>query len=798
MLLKIQEEKVNQVVQLLSRESFNKDHPLYFQSPTGSGKTLMLAKIIEDFKKNNPTENFLFLVASISTGGIEKQNYDSLYKSQLEGSNFQVEHISSGLTTPLCPRYYTDVLTIGEASFKNKSNLFKFKILETYLEKITENRKVIFIRDEAHIGMKTSANDTSQNLSKLNRYFYKQLWLSATLENGKEQIIPHVCMSLSEAQDAGLIKNNISLFDGDIQDNENEEHLFELACKKLKKLWGTKEEPGIYRKISDIKGQIIKPALLVQISSKIKGEQEIEQIIKICNKYNLNYAYTLSGNKEAFQSSGTLKTRKITREELQRNDSDIDVIIFKFAIATGWNIPRACILSQYRNIESDNLKIQTLGRVLRNLFVADELNFNKLNEEEQREVLTCYLYSAHQSAKQYETSVLKLKDIFINEKVKKTFYSQTSKDEEGIGYVKKYQKELINDYINLFNKKVKNTNIDSILNSDSNLDIKTPKTFFSGDLSVEKINESLDRQGQIGKHAIVWLDKTISNKFQLEKEFLNWIQRNSPLLKYIFNKVFDKMNYIDSVLFKCKILQDVIFAKEIIAIKRKYQTKSEQDKTQTTYDLITKDIALPTIQFSNNPKENILVKEIRHLSKVLTTTINGENKLFYNSDPNSISNNSPEKNFLEDLDRYVEENPNFLKFIHRNERSKESISYIYRDENDQKHLQHPDYILRTKNNTTLICEIKTAGGGFEYINSVKNIEKGYLMNSKTIKDYFFGIIKHTNFKYQLVYYKEGKRVPMDFFDLRDKFKDFDFNELSELDVLFDIIKCYENNRINRK
>lgn len=243
MLLEIQEEKVKEVVDLLSKKEFDKDHLLYFQAPTGSGKTLMLAKIIEEFKKNNPNENFLFLVASISVGGIEKQNYDSLHKSQLGGCNFQVEHIPSGLVSPLRPRYFTDVLTIGEASFKNKSNLFKYRLLETYLEKINENKKIVFIRDEAHIGMKTTSSDTTQNLSKLNKYFYKQLWLSATLEDNKNEIIPHVCMTLTEAQDAGLIKNNISLFNGDLQADENEEHLFELACKKLKKLWGDQKQP---------------------------------------------------------------------------------------------------------------------------------------------------------------------------------------------------------------------------------------------------------------------------------------------------------------------------------------------------------------------------------------------------------------------------------------------------------------------------------------------------------------------------------------------------------------------------
>lgn len=793
MLLEIQEEKVKAVVQLLSTEDFNKKHPLYFQAPTGSGKTLMLARIIEEFKKNNPNENFLFLVASISTGGIEKQNYDSLLKSQQNGCNFHVEHIPSGLTTPLRPRYYTDVLTIGEASFKNKSNLFRLKLLESYLERVvSENKKIIFIRDEAHIGTKTSSNDATQNLSKLDRYFYKKLYLSATLENDKEQIVPHVCMTLSEAQNAGLIKNNISLLDGNLQDNENEEHLFELACQKIKKLWGTDDKPGIYRKISDIKGHIIRPALLVQISSKVKGEQEIEQIIKICKKYGLNYAYTLSGKKESFKSSGTLKSRVITRQELQSDDSDIDVIIFKFAIATGWNIPRACVLSQYRNIQSDNLKDQTLGRILRNIFVGDERSFNQLKDDEKKELLTCYLYSAHQSAKKYETSILKLKDIFANERVKKTFQNQTSKNDEGIGYVKLYEKELINDYINLYNKRLKNVKIKSLLNSDYNLSIKSSKTLFSGNVNVQKIDVSLDKQGQIGKHNVDWIVKTISNKFELENEFNNWIQKNSPLLKYIFTKMFYKMEYHDSFLFKCKVLQDINFAKEVIAIKRKYQTLSEKDKNQTVYGLETKDVALPIVQISNNPKENMLNREIRHLSKILTTTINGENKLFYNSDHNSSTNNSPEKNFLQDLDRFVEENPGFLRFVHRNERSKESVSYVYYDENEQKHEQHPDYILRTVKNTTIICEIKTAEGGNEYSNSVKNIENGYLINSREIPGYFFGIIKYKDFQYQLVYYVNGKKVPIEFEGLKNKFPNVNFDTYNELKMLFDIVKAFEN------
>jgi superfamily II DNA or RNA helicase len=55
-LLPIQEEKIKEVVKLLSKPEFNKNKPLYFQSPTGSGKTKMLARIIESFKEFNSTD----------------------------------------------------------------------------------------------------------------------------------------------------------------------------------------------------------------------------------------------------------------------------------------------------------------------------------------------------------------------------------------------------------------------------------------------------------------------------------------------------------------------------------------------------------------------------------------------------------------------------------------------------------------------------------------------------------------------------------------------------------------------
>ncbi|EEH02207.1 type III restriction enzyme, res subunit family protein [Ureaplasma urealyticum serovar 2 str. ATCC 27814] len=59
------------------------------------------------------------------------------------------------------------------------------------------------------------------------------------------------------------------------------------------------------------------------------------------------------------------KDNKITLKEISKKKSNVDVILFKIGPATGWNIPRACMLVQLRNVSSKNLSVQTIGRIKR-------------------------------------------------------------------------------------------------------------------------------------------------------------------------------------------------------------------------------------------------------------------------------------------------------------------------------------------------------------------------------------------------------------------------------------------------
>lgn len=52
-------------------------------------------------------------------------------------------------------------------------------------------------------------------------------------------------------------------------------------------------------------------------------------------------------------------------EELNTNDSKVEYLIFKMAIDTGWDCPRAQILLKFREVNSIVFEIQTVGRILR-------------------------------------------------------------------------------------------------------------------------------------------------------------------------------------------------------------------------------------------------------------------------------------------------------------------------------------------------------------------------------------------------------------------------------------------------
>ena len=60
-----------------------------------------------------------------------------------------------------------------------------------------------------------------------------------------------------------------------------------------------------------------------------------------------------------------LSEDKRNLENISRNDNEVEVLLFKQAIALGWDCPRAYILVLFREWHSEKFSIQTVGRIMR-------------------------------------------------------------------------------------------------------------------------------------------------------------------------------------------------------------------------------------------------------------------------------------------------------------------------------------------------------------------------------------------------------------------------------------------------
>ena len=106
----------------------------------------------------------------------------------------------------------------------------------------------------------------------------------------------------------------------------------------------------------------VNPLVLIQLpdrktSLEDRIRERVEGILK--NKYKIS---TEKGNnKLAIWLSG----EHVNKENVEKQDSEVEVLIFKQAIALGWDCPRAQILVLFRQWHSPIFSIQTVGRIMR-------------------------------------------------------------------------------------------------------------------------------------------------------------------------------------------------------------------------------------------------------------------------------------------------------------------------------------------------------------------------------------------------------------------------------------------------
>ena len=103
----------------------------------------------------------------------------------------------------------------------------------------------------------------------------------------------------------------------------------------------------------------INPLLLIQLPSAIEGqENKRKEVEAILQKKKITEG---DGNLAVWLSDEP----KDTLDNIEKKDNKIEVLIFKQAIAIGWDCPRAAILVIFRESKSVRFTIQVIGRIMR-------------------------------------------------------------------------------------------------------------------------------------------------------------------------------------------------------------------------------------------------------------------------------------------------------------------------------------------------------------------------------------------------------------------------------------------------
>lgn len=339
-----------------------------FQAPTGSGKTLMTAKFIEEIIREVPEIDLCFVWISIGKGELYLQSKHSL--ERIFGGAPRVSLVEEEFTGGRERIVRNEVVVVNWEKLRSKEretgdwkNILmkdgeKLNFRDV-LSKTREQRKVIMIIDESHIG--ATAERTNELRDEINADVILEMSATPRITPDPRDLARgtagYVFVEPKDVIDEGMIKKELIINEkiDEMTDDEadSQEVVLQTAYKKrleLKKLF-EKEKANI------------NPLVLVQIPTAEAGEDKIKAVRKFLADKGITERKDGIGNgKLAIWLS---EQKSETLDWVSEPDNEIEFLIFKQAIDTGWDCPRAHILVKFRESHSETFEIQTVGRILR-------------------------------------------------------------------------------------------------------------------------------------------------------------------------------------------------------------------------------------------------------------------------------------------------------------------------------------------------------------------------------------------------------------------------------------------------
>ena len=453
-----------------------------FQAPTGSGKTVVVAELLRKLVKEKKDNTLSFVwIAPRKLHEQSKNNLERNYEHDqlLTCSNFedlQDKKIDQN-----------EILFFNWESINKKNNIYimdneQDNNLSSIIQNTKESgHKLILIIDESHFA--AAAEKSQEIIHDLKPDVTLEISATPNLRDAAEKYK----VRLEEVIEDEMIKNEIlvnpEFLKIKVGAKEPDDIVIEQALKRREDL----------KKKLEKEGSNVNPLVLIQLpDQKAKMVDKKDDVVK---KLKDKHKITEENGKLAIWLS---EIHSDTLANIEKQDNEVEVLIFKQAIAIGWDCPRASILVVFREYKSVVFTIQTIGRIMRmperKYYQTSELNkgyifTNMENIDLTQEYVKDYVsqYESHRNESLYKP--IKIKSIHLKRQRERT--------------------RLSGEFANIFNR----TSITKTLKSKIN---KNPTKIVRPILS-DGLVSNVDKAGEIemsnDKLMVKSSEKEIQNRF---------------------------------------------------------------------------------------------------------------------------------------------------------------------------------------------------------------------------------------------------------------------------------------------
>ncbi len=362
--LKYQEKAVGQLVEnTINLLGFNGNRrQVVLKAPTGAGKTVMasemLATLTEELQSRSdlPFRQVAFIW--IAPNKLHQQSYFKMKNfftetKLLKPVMFDELDQSDGII------HQGEVLFVNWESINSKNNLIVrdneqgLSLYDIARKTRVENIPIIVVIDEEHLFWTKTADKSKAVLEKINAKV--EIRISATPKTQAEYLVN---IDRQEVIREEMIKEGVLLnpdvTSGYANDIALNEHLINKALEKRQQIADAYKKEGVN----------INPLLLIQLPNDTTDAMTADDT-KIMEQVVQYLDVMQDINTDNHRLAVWLSKQKTNLEDIERNDNLTEVLLFKQAIALGWDCPRAAVLLIFRKLTSDTFTVQTVGRILR-------------------------------------------------------------------------------------------------------------------------------------------------------------------------------------------------------------------------------------------------------------------------------------------------------------------------------------------------------------------------------------------------------------------------------------------------